>query len=132
MNKFDILQVLEDGSFLDTREVKGRLLRLFGLDCKIDSLRKDLLGLRRQGVLTRKKMKWHGRRCYHYRIRGKGRQWLAIFRARKKQKREAPTDLQRQRYSLRKEEEGRLFDRWIDVVSSMTLCDAVLSHSCER
>lgn len=127
VEKFHILRVLEDGSFLDAHEVRRRLRRVFGVDCKIDSLRKGLLRLCRQGLLAREKLEG-ARRSYHYRIREKGRKRLAIFRERKKQEPEATADLQRLRQPLKSNEERRLFDRWIEAVGSLKLIDVLLRH----
>lgn len=107
MNKLHILLVLEDGSLQDAHGVKSRLLKLLGLECKIDSLRKGLLRLYKQGLLRRQKMKL-GRRSFHYWISEKGRQRLMILEARRKKTREVAFD------SLKTYEERCLIDRCIE------------------
>lgn len=125
IEKSYILDVLEDGVFRNAREIRV-MLESFGLKCKENTVRKDLHRYSKQGLLVRKKIK-RVRLCYHYGISEKGRKRLAMFRAKSEKKREANANQYGRPISLKKDEEKRVFDRWIEVVSTLKLYKTVLS-----
>lgn len=133
--KMHILAVLQDGSLENAHGISFRLEKSFGLKPKLNSLRKNLQRCVKQGIVERVK----NRGSYHYEISEKGRKRLGIIKAKKvKDFEKRPEGLGKrgglQRYwgEQEKLEEKWLFDRSIEAVNTIKLCDCVLTLSGDK
>lgn len=133
--KLHVLAVLEDGYFKDAGKVRFLLDEYFSLKPSKEAVRKHLERCFDQELVTRERRG----RSYHYRISVKGRERLRRIRA----KRQKQWEESQRRFAESRESESpqsepekivkvSLFDRVVEVATSIRLCDVVLRLSDDQ